>query len=550
MKVFDRVPVSTPNYSIFDLSHSTKMSLVMGKLVPILTVPTLPNDHWRVSSKAMLRAEALLAPMMHRVDIYVHYFYTPTRVVWPNFPDYLAPKSDTAIPPLFPVLETGTPGTNSYMALPSSLMDYMGMPVNLEFSLCLPDPIISAVPYACYQKIYDEYYRDQNFSESLFDPDGTIDLTLRDGLQTTADSDELCAIRYRCWEHDYFTAALPEPQKGPDVMIPFNFSASNVVEVKPFYNNPSGSNPTFNDLITGAPIPGSAGAPIFSDGTADLTGGTSPTLGTFDFKGSQVVNLDDAGLQIAVNDLRTAAAIQRYLERAARVGTRYSEVLKGFFDSDPGDATLQRPVYLGGMKSTLSISEVLQTSQSTTGPTGSPQGQMAGHGIAVGSGSDFSYTCKEHGYIIGIMSVMPKTAYHQGIPRHFLDTVDRYQLPWPDLQNLGEEPVYNVEVCMSDINFDHALGTFGYMPRYSHYRYHNDRIAGQMHDSLKYWSLVRDFDTSNPPTLNNNFVEASDVSNRVFAVQTPGVDNLLADILFDISVRRPLTKYGIPGSIV
>jgi hypothetical protein len=239
-----------------------------------------------------------------------------------------------------------------------------------------------------------------------------------------------------------------------------------------------------------------------------------------------------------INELRRAFRLQEWLEKNARGGTRYIENILAHFGVKSSDSRLQRPEYITGVKSPVVVSEVLQTGQSDT----TPQGNMAGHGISVTSGRTGSYYCEEHGYIIGIMSVMPKTAYQQGIPKTFLknDPLDYF---WPSFAHIGEQEVQVQELYAYTSNKEN---TFGYVPRYAEYKYMPSRVAGDFRTTLDYWHLGRIFDSE--PSLNQDFIECTpSATSRIFAVEDPDAQKLYCHVLNKIKAVRPMPKYGTPS---
>lgn len=510
--IFKEVMFNRVKYSKFDLSHDRKFSTNMGVLTPIMCMEVLPGDRFNVQGEQMIRLAPMLSPMMHRVDVYTHYFFVPNRIVWEGWEDFISPD-DPANVPEFPLIHS-TIDTGS-------LGDHMGLPNSLRDTH-------SALPFAAYAKIYNEYYRDQNLIDPITDfcEDGDNNLD----LSTMAEGNPL----RRAWEHDYFTACLPFAQKGDPVQMPLSGTAD------------VNYNFTANDTWVGPngnPIPAQLGGP--GQNPASMN-----TSGVFSMESSvtsnyiQVSNDNSANLEVdlssatatTIADFRRAIRLQEWLEKNARGGTRYIETIFSHFDVQSDDARLQRPEYLGGGKSPVMISEVLQNSANDAEPT--PIGTMAGHGLNVGESNSFSKRFKEHGYIIGIMSVMPKTAYYHGVPRHFSrrDTLD---FAWPSFAHIGEQEVLNKEIHWGHAEPD---GTFGYIPRYSEYRYQPSSVHGDFRDSLDFWHMARDIGSD--VALNKEFIECLPTT-RVFAAEG-AADTLWCHVYNKVSAVRPLPKYGIP----
>jgi len=493
------VKMTQPTKSMFDLSHDVKLSLNMGELVPIMCTECIPGDKFNISCESLIRFQPLVSPVMHRMDVTMHYFFVPNRLVWPNWEKFITGQKIDDLDIVAPYF---TVDTANY----SPLMDYLGIPTPIG----LNTEEVSAIPFAAYQMIYNEYYRDQN----LIDP---VIFELADGEEDPTVS--LNILRKRAWEHDYFTASLPDAQAGDPVDIPLGD-----VELKPDW---AGQRPTFQ-LDNGTVLTG--------DVEQDTVGGGKITVAG---NGPQAYD-PDGTLQTeptTINDLRTAFRLQEWLEKTMRGGKRYIEHILAHFGVRSSDKRLQRPEYITGIKSPVMISEVLNT----TGTEDLPQGNMAGHGVAVTTGQYGSFYCEEHGYIIGIMSVMPKTAYQQGIPKHFLKR-QFLDYAFPTFANLGEQEVLNKEVYA----FQGAGGnnTFGYIPRYGEYRFENNRVAGDLRTTLDFWHLGRIFST--PPALNQEFVECVP-DTRIFAVEDPEVQKLIAHVYNKVTAVRALPKYGTPS---
>lgn len=513
----------------------------MANLIPIFTKECLPGDKWNGQAEALIRLAPMIAPVMHRMEVFFHAFFVPYRLLWPNWELLITGGQIGDVAPALPVKK---PAIGQWVE-PGSLDNYLGLPVTSVDEIQLP--YTTCFRHAAYQRIWFDWYRDQN----LQNVGNTFPWMLKDGDNSTAFGgfqDELETMRKRAWEHDYFTAALPFAQKGTAVGIPFDLSDVTILARKPGTSPDNPFNPVWRDSATGSAITGQASGvasthfqTVNDFGSSVHKDTASPTyVATPDYY-DPLGSLYAAGSAVSsINDLRAAEALQRWLEKNARGGTRYSEALRIHFGVISSDARLQRAEYLGGSRSVMAISEVLQTSSSDGT---SPQGNMAGHGISVSGGSLFNYRCEEHGQIMVIMSMRPKTAYYQGIPRELLKQ-DRLDFYFQDFADLGEQPVYNAELVVTgDPNTD--METFGYLPRFAEYRVEHNSVVGQMATTQEYWHLGRKFSTASTPALNEDFI-VCDPSKRIFAVTDPDVDEITAHIIFKIMARRPLPAYGTP----
>lgn len=511
--IFNSIQLKKPKKNFFDLTHDVKLSMNMGELTPILALECVPGDKIDLGCESIVRFAPMTAPVMHRMDVTMHYFFVPNRILWRNWEKYITNNGPvgTGIEVVAPYISYSSGFTNPAYAKYNKFLDYMGIPPMISGGTTTK---LNALPFAAYQCVYDNYYRDQN----LIAP---VEFSLIDGenFLTTADLDRLLTVRNRAWEHDYFTASLPFAQKGAAVDIPLGAV--------------NGDANIYSNVGT-TTLNGSSGDPVvIGDTNVGLTDIWAQTDG---------LTVEPT----TINDLRRAYRLQEWLEKNARGGTRYIESILSHFGVKSSDARLQRPEYITGVKTPVVVSEVLNTSgtfesSDPEAPTSPPQGNMAGHGISVSSGNSGSYYAEEHGYIIGIMSVMPKTAYQQGIPRTFLklDPLDYY---WPSFANIGEQEVQVQELYAYTTNQN---DTFGYVPRYAEYKYMPSRVAGDFRTSLNYWHLGRIFD--NEPTLSQEFIECtSEDTQRIFAVTDPDAQKLYCHVLNKIKAVRPMPKYGTP----
>lgn len=534
MSIFSKISAKRPRSNTFDLSHDRKFSMDMGTIVPILCMDLVPGDKVKGSTAQMVRFAPMLAPIMHQVQCKTAFFFVPNRLVWSNWESFITGGTEGTAEPVFPTVQgTYAQGTiGDYLGLPSGQGDgYVGD--------------VSAIPFAAYGLIWYEYFRDQNM---LPDSDFSIRdmFKLSDGLQTNADFLDWCQAppRPKAWQHDYFTSALPWTQRGPQATIPLLGEAevSGDVGVKPGVISPDIVRSVLDPFNRGEHLTaGAGGTGPTTDANLTIDSGGTPVEAYLDPQNLGVLDgFADLSTATAatINDLRRAMKLQEFLEKNARGGSRYIEVIQSHFGVRSKDSRLQRPEFLGGGRSPVVISEVLQTSQSAD----TPQANMAGHGINVGKSHQFSYYATEHGYVIGLMWVMPKSAYFQGIPKHFrkFDKLDYY---WPSFARLGEQPVINWELYYTGPGGDGLDDeVFGYVPRYAEYKYIPSSVHGDFRSNLLFWHMARKFD--NRPLLNDSFVNEPPTK-RIFAVTDPS-NKLWCHLSNKIFARRPMPYFGTP----
>lgn len=506
--LFNSVKMTRPSDNLFDLSHDVKLSCNMGELVPIMIMECVPGDKVNMQSEVLARFAPLVAPTMHRFNLTTHYFFVPNRILWPEWEEFITNGNGTDPLPVMPYVQVNG---STY----SRLLDYMGIPTPIGGEM----EEVSALPLAAYFKVWYEYYRDQNLQTGLeWNP-------LVSGLNSIYNWNELMR---RAWQHDYFTSALPFAQKGDPVEIPIG---SQKVILDPDSLGDPGEIKAAN---THAAVPG---VNLSTDVVGALQGDPA-TEAVYDPAGT--LKTEDSGEATTINDLRRAFKLQEWLEKMARGGSRMIEVILAHFGVRSSDKRLQRPEYITGTVTPIQISEVLNTTGDTGAADPLPQGNMAGHGVAFSRSNGGHYFCEEHGYVIGIMSITPVTAYQQGIEKHWLkkDPTDYY---WPSFANIGEQPILNKELYA----FQGADGneTFGYIPRYAEYKFLNSRVAGDFRGNLSYWHAGRIFETI--PQLNEDFIKC-DPTTRIFAVEDPDVQKMYCHVLNRVKALRRMPKYGTP----
>lgn len=493
----------------FDLSHTYTSTGDMGYLMPVACIEVLPNDWFRIRDEFLARFLATLAPVMHIFDIELRWWFTPTRLVFNKWTDFITGGPDGDDASVLPFITAPKEG----FAV-GSLMNRLGAPHSV------PNIKVSAMPARVYNLIYNEFYR----NEWLQDP---VALSMEQGEDTTTSVNLLRA----CWERDYFTQAQPSPQKGPEVFIGLGTTA------------PLVSGDDFDSASAVSPKWFGADGTRLNVGNALIssTTGTSVTAAAVEHSPAYTnlkADLSRASA-VTVNALRYAGAVQQFQEANALTGNRYPEFIPAQYGVYCPDASLQRPQYIGGMKSPMVISEVLQTSSTTTD---SPQGNMAGHGVSAGVSPEIRFHAREFGYLMCLMTIRPKTAYFQGIPK-FMSRETRYDYAIPIFAHIGAQAIKNKEIYATGTAEDEKV--FGYTLRDDDYRFIPNMVTGQMTKTLDFWTAARKF--AEAPKLNSEFVE-SNPTTRIFAVEdAQNSDHIVFQIAHHIKALRPLPKQGVPG---
>lgn len=543
-----------PKYgsSRIDLGHEFKFTCKFGQLIPVQLTPVLPGDIMRNNTEVLARFAPLIAPIMHRVNLYTYSFYIPNRIIWDHFKEWITgqPYTDpngNQVVPSFPRIIIDDSNWEGHKE--SSLSDYLGVPPPSESPV---NPLeLSILPFRAYQCVYNEYFRNQDVEPDLkFTTYSTTD------VPTDVEKRNFYQIQYKNWEKDYFTSSFTQPQSGDPVAIPIDIQAAlEYVQGAQTLRSSLGT-------VSGSKLLGVQDGNMYA-GTVDVTVDGSQGVGYLNSVGRQSVALDVSNtLRIGsitnmttIADLYYARQLQNFLNLEKRGGTRYIEILKSFFNVVSSDARLQRPQFLGGGKTPLVVSEVLQTSETTDT---SALGDYAGRIIAASDNKHGfkSHFFEEHGYILTLMTILPRSSYQQGIERHWTYD-DRLEYYWPQFAHLQEQPVYMKELFVNwknlgpnpdDPTSDPVSNddVFGYQARYMEYRTQYSRVAGAFRSSLNFWHMGRIF--SNPPQLNKNFCStrtSRDTFLRPFAVQD-GSDYVYVEMYHDLLAIRKMPKYVYP----
>lgn len=559
MSVFSRVLGNKVGRSVFDLSHVKRFTCDMGQLIPVYFDECVPGDTRKIGMQCVTRFQPLVAPILDSVDLTVHYFFVPTRLLMNKEEDWntfltggVDGKDESVSLPTYGfAYSNGNYDTNPNAPFSTgvrfgkySLWDYFGLPVNGS-----AENFYYNVRNSCnvlgfcqrsYNLVWNEFYRDQNVVDEVAVDNSTV--------------------LYRAWKKDYFTSALPWQQRGVAPALPLvgTVPVDNLVGLSASIG--TDQNPLNVRLATGfsSALQADRGETLTPRDylfLKDPKGGSagaanvSAINGVLSLAGTPSVNLGSAG-SFNVATIRQAFQIQRWMELNARGGVRYTEFLRSHFGIAPKDEVLGRPQYIGGTKSSIVVSEVLQTSRtedSTETQQGSPLGRLAGHGLGASSDYICTFTSKEFGYIIGLASWMPKPSYQQGVNKIF-SRKTKFDFYFPEFAHLSEQAVTKGEIYATGTDSDKDI--FGYQGAYNEMRYTPSFNCADMRDTFKYWHLGRIFTSA--PNLNAGFLTTNPnfsggIRKDIFASKNePGLLVQFANI---VKAIRPLPVYGTPGFI-
>jgi hypothetical protein len=517
---FSEVPKVEMPRSSFDRTHTYKTTFDAGLLIPIYSDEALPGDTFVMDATMFGRLITPITPIMDNLYMDSFWFAVPMRLLWSNFQRFMGEQTDPGDSTDYTIPQIVAPVTTGWTV--GTISDYLGIPTDIDTIS------ISALYHRAYNLIWNEWFRDENLQDSVAENTG-------DG----PDSDSDYTLLRRGKRHDYFTSALPWPQKGDAITLPMTGNApveglgkvNQIYGATPpaVYETGGTSTVTYDDgmLIAGSSSddydfwveedPNNAGYPNLK---ADLSGVTAATI----------------------NELREAFALQRMAEKEARGGSRYTEILKAHFGVTSPDQRLQRPEFLGGKTTPIQIMAVEQTSESNT----TPQGTVAAYGTVTTNKDGFAKSFTEHCLIIGLVSVRADLTYQQGIERRFSRST-KYDFYWPSLAHLGEQEILNKEIyAQGDAN---DTLTFGYQERWAEYRYKTSLITGELRStyatSLDIWHLSQEF--TSLPTLSDAWIQDTPPVDRITAITDE--PHIIYDSFLRVKSVRPMPKYSVPGNI-
>lgn len=562
---FAKLPHAEISRSRFDRSHSVKFTGNVGQIIPFCLEEVLPGDTFSVDTAKVVRLQTPLTPIMDNIYMDTYWFFVPNRLVWEHWKEFCGENTNSPwIDPVqytIPQIIAPSGGWNV-----GTIADYLGIPTGVD------NISVNALPFRAVALVMNEWFRDENLTDPLVIPVNDTTVVGSNGSNYITDTALGGAPFLASKYHDYFTSALPDPQKGPDVTISpsslgdlpvvpsatnNDFSLASAENVK-FYNTSGsviqGGPNAYRDIGYGNTVSGDAYM-----GNGENHGGTGQTIGDPIYFANLVAK-NTASVGVTINQLREAFQMQKFYEKMARQGSRYTEILSGMFGVTSPDSRLQRPEYLGGNRLPININQVIQTSatQAQSGLTTTPQGTVTAYSLTTDNHSDFTHSFVEHGFVIGFCVMRYDHTYQQGIDPMF-SRKNKFDYYWPVFANIGEQPILNKEIYAqgssvvnpsTSVPYDEEV--FGYQEAWAHYRYKPNRVCGEMRStyarSLDVWHLGDDY--SSLPTLSDSWIR-EDKSNvdRVLAVQSSLQNQFFADFFIRNYATRPMPLYSIPGLI-